>query len=310
MQWHTCVHVGLHWLQRDTEKWKKCSHCWDRAAPSWHSRNAAIFLLYFVFGGVCHSFPDGPTKRKGNIWCINNIRWEIRRDLPKIFINVWVLQTCWSTSSVNFCWEKCNVKSMQARRAPITALGYVLAVGVAESHCCNCYSAQKLKMFLSCKQSDLQRKPYLTVMCWVFTWVKGRKEWGTSSISLSLSPSWPANVTKNRLQSSINSELNNSWRWSKTFLTKHYRLNCWHQSLKLLCAVGSASNWLLMNLVLCLLLLMTQAFFPWWRDLNFRHIISTVISDKSSSLHFLDTHNVVFLLSSCSISVSLAEIAF
>lgn len=30
---------------------------------------------------------------------------------------------------------------MQARREPSTALGNVLAIGMAENHCCNCYSA-------------------------------------------------------------------------------------------------------------------------------------------------------------------------
>jgi len=37
----------------------------------------------------------------------------------------------------------------------VTVLGCVLAVSLGESHCCNCYSAQKLEMYLDCKSSDL-----------------------------------------------------------------------------------------------------------------------------------------------------------
>lgn len=131
MQWHTCVQVGLHLLQRDTDmKWKSVAvtrteqHHPDTEEMQPYS--CCILCISWLnircVMGACHSFPCGPPKRKGSIWCVNNIRWAIRRDLPKIFINIWALQACWSTSSVNFSWEKWNVKSIQAGRAPSTAL--------------------------------------------------------------------------------------------------------------------------------------------------------------------------------------------
>lgn len=87
MQWHTCVQVGLYWLQRGTGQ-----HHPGTVEMQPYSCCILCLVKYQMCDGACHSFPDGPAKRKGNIWWINNIRWKIRRDFPKVFMNVWVLQ--------------------------------------------------------------------------------------------------------------------------------------------------------------------------------------------------------------------------
>lgn len=133
-----CLGIGLHWLQSGTDmKWKSVAvQSFGGAGTGQHHPATVEMQQYFccllylikcqICDGTCNSFLDGPTKRKGCIWYIvNNIRWEIRRQEIKIFLYSLGLQTCWSTSSVIFCWEKSNVKSMQEARAPGTIVWLV-----------------------------------------------------------------------------------------------------------------------------------------------------------------------------------------
>lgn len=167
MQWHTRVHVGLHWLQSGTDKkWKSVAmQSFGSAGTGQHHPATAEMQQYScrhlclikcqVCDGSCHSFLESATERKGCIWCmVNNIRWEIRRKEIKIFINSWGLQTCWSLSSVNFCWEKSNVKARKQQGHQVLLCDWFRVCAYYKpggESLCNCYSAQKLEMYLDCK---------------------------------------------------------------------------------------------------------------------------------------------------------------
>lgn len=94
--------------------------CRNSATSPHNSRSAAVFLLSFMFDcQICDGTSlDGPTKRKGCIWCIvNNVRWERR---SRSLYTVCSCKHAGAHLQWTFAGRNQMLKSMQAARAPRT----------------------------------------------------------------------------------------------------------------------------------------------------------------------------------------------